>query len=293
MVAIIDKRRLKSCEVCNTNFKDKTRDIRKKYCSVKCRSVAGNRRFREKHYVKPKYSRKNENGKIRREAKEKGEIFWFPINPCQNGHLSKRRTSNAQCVECEKINNQKEYKKEINRKSVRKYQKTEKGRQRSLAFANSEKGKLNRLKYRASEKGKATLEKRVKSKEFKIAANAYTRERRKRDPVFKVAHAMRVAIKDFLKSKGIKKTQRTQEMIGCTPEFLKKYLEKQFYPHPITKKQMTWDNHTSKGWHIDHRIPLAKATTPELRKKIFHYTNLQPMWWEYNLAKRDKYEGEL
>ena len=71
-------------------------------------------------------------------------------------------------------------------------------------------------------------------------------------------------------------------MVGCTPEFLKEYLEKQFKPG------MTWQNYTRKGWHIDHRTPLDSAKTPEDIEKLMHYTNLQPMWWRENIIKSNK-----
>ena len=63
---------------------------------------------------------------------------------------------------------------------------------------------------------------------------------------------------------------------------LQEYLEKQF------KSGMTWKNHSLKGWHIDHIIPLNSAKTPEVVEKLMHYTNLQPMWATYNLKKGNK-----
>ena len=78
-------------------------------------------------------------------------------------------------------------------------------------------------------------------------------------------------------------------MVGCTPEFLKEYLEKKFYPHPKSKELMTWKNNTIRGWHVDHIKPLDKARTPEDVEKLMHYTNLQPMWMEENIRKSNKY----
>jgi hypothetical protein len=92
----------------------------------------------------------------------------------------------------------------------------------------------------------------------------------------------------FLKSKNIKKTNKTFKMVGCTPEFLKEYLEKQFYPHSKTKEPMTWKNNTIRGWHVDHIKPLASAKTMEGIEKLMHYTNLQPLWAEENLKKSNK-----
>lgn len=48
---------------------------------------------------------------------------------------------------------------------------------------------------------------------------------------------------------------------------------------------MTWENHSLKGWHIDHIKPLNLAKTEEELYKLCHYTNLQPMWAEENLKK--------
>ena len=71
-------------------------------------------------------------------------------------------------------------------------------------------------------------------------------------------------------------------MVGCSSEFLKEYLEKKF------TLGMTWQNHCTHGWHIDHIVPLASATTAENMKKLMHYTNLQPMWATENLKKGNK-----
>lgn len=31
-------------------------------------------------------------------------------------------------------------------------------------------------------------------------------------------------------------------------------------------------------WHLDHVTPLSTAETPEDIKRLWHYTNLQPLW---------------
>ena len=86
----------------------------------------------------------------------------------------------------------------------------------------------------------------------------------------------------------MKKEKKTFAMVGCTPKFLKGYLEKQLHRHPDTHQPMNWHNHTVHGWHIDHRIPLDKAKTPEDVEKLMHHTNLAPMWAEYNIKKGNK-----
>ena len=70
--------------------------------------------------------------------------------------------------------------------------------------------------------------------------------------------------------------------MGCTPEELKRYLESKWLPG------MTWKNHSLKGWHIDHIIPLDKAKNENDLKRLYHYTNLQPLWARENIIKSNK-----
>lgn len=67
---------------------------------------------------------------------------------------------------------------------------------------------------------------------------------------------------------------------GCSPEFLKEHLERQFV------EGMTWENRNE--WHIDHIIPLSSAKTEDELYELCHYTNLQPLWAEDNLKKSNK-----
>jgi hypothetical protein len=70
------------------------------------------------------------------------------------------------------------------------------------------------------------------------------------------------------------------DIVGCTQEFLKEYIENKFVDG------MTWENQGE--WHIDHRIPLSSANSEDEIYKLCHYTNLQPLWGEDNRIKSNK-----
>tara|TARA_Y100000294_G_C8488599_1_gene309814 strand:- start:63 stop:929 length:867 start_codon:yes stop_codon:yes gene_type:complete len=168
-----------------------------------------------------------------------------------------------------------------NRKEIiekkKNYNKSEKGKKTIIKYWLSPKGPLARRRYNQSEKGKKQN-------------NKYVRERKKRDPAFKIRLSLSNRLGSWLITKGIKKNSKTMELVGCSKEFCRKHIEKQFYPHPLTGKNMSWNNHGKYGWHIDHIIPFATIKDDELgnievQKKIMHYSNLQPLWAKENLKK--------
>ena len=110
----------------------------------------------------------------------------------------------------------------------------------------------------------------------------YQKNRRKTDPEFKISGNLRNRVYQAIK--GNSKSASTQELIGCSIEFLKSYLESQFEPW------MSWDNYGHKTWHIDHIRPCSSFdfSDPEQQKECFHYTNLQPLAASENLSKGAK-----
>jgi hypothetical protein len=107
----------------------------------------------------------------------------------------------------------------------------------------------------------------------------------KTNPHAKIATACRKRVQAIFRRSGIKKSSKTIELLGCTAKEAKQHIESQF------KDGMSWDNYGFYGWHIDHIKPCAAfdLTDPEEQKKCFHYTNLQPLWWQDNLSKGKKY----
>jgi len=77
-----------------------------------------------------------------------------------------------------------------------------------------------------------------------------------------------------------KKCVKTIDLLGCSGEELKLYLQSMF------KRGMNWENHGS-VWHVDHIMPCASfdLSDPNQQKRCFHYTNLQPLFALENLKK--------
>ena len=110
--------------------------------------------------------------------------------------------------------------------------------------------------------------------------NQYMVNKRNSDPIFKISFNVRKRIGKFLKINNLTKNNRTFDIVGCTPEFLKEHLEFRF------TNGMSWDNYGK--WHIDHIIPLSSAKNEDEVYKLCHYTNLQPLWAEDNIKKSNK-----
>ena len=115
---------------------------------------------------------------------------------------------------------------------------------------------------------------------YKLRKHKQRKERRNSDPVFNLVNRMRCRIWKYLTLFNITKKNKTFEIVGCTPEFLKEYLEKKF------KDGMSWESRHL--FHIDHIIPLSSAKTEKELYKLCHYTNLQPLWVDENLKKSNK-----
>jgi len=164
----------------------------------------------------------------------------------------------------------------------KKYRQTEKYKSRykenRKKYRLTEKYKASQKRYRQrSEKYKATTKKYHQSEKFKAYQKKY-----RTGILVRLSLNMRRRVSLFLKSKVIRKTSKTFQYVGCTPKELKTYLENKFQPG------MTWDNYGMNGWHIDHITALSRAKTEDELMKLFHFTNLQPLWAKENQKKYNK-----
>ena len=287
------------CPQCNKEFIKVFQN--EKYCSVVCRKL--NRKIYLKNYQK-KYNQTDiakEGKKIWRtsiEGKNYQKDYIKKYRKTDKGKEVQRKASKKYGkTEKGKLtlkkSDQKYTASSHGKETRKKYQQTDKFKDIQKIYIQSDRGKSVRkkheAKYNQSNHGKEIRKKYQQSDHGRAVLSNWFKAKYKSDPKFKMISVVRGRLGDFLRTNNMRKTNKTFVMVGCTPEFLKKHLEKQFHSHPDTHQPMNWHNHTLHGWHIDHKIPLDSAKTPDDVEKLMYYTNLQPMWAEYNIKKGNKY----
>ena len=111
----------------------------------------------------------------------------------------------------------------------------------------------------------------------------YMRNRRSIDPLLSLRDRIARGINKSLKKKGYTKTSMTYEILGCSYEEFKVYIESKFL------EGMSWDNRSE--WHLDHIIPVSYGLTEEEILALNHHSNFQPLWAIDNLRKSNRYIG--
>jgi hypothetical protein len=118
--------------------------------------------------------------------------------------------------------------------------------------------------------------------------NEYQKNRRLSDPLYKLKGRIRNIVYKTIKNNGFTKSCKTYEIIGCSYEEFKTYLESKFEPWMNWGNYGLYNGELNYGWDIDHITPLASATTEECVLKLNHHTNLQPLCSKVNRdIKRD------
>jgi len=102
-------------------------------------------------------------------------------------------------------------------------------------------------------------------------------------PEYRINHAIGRAIRKTLNGeKGV----RTNDIVGYTPDKLRKKLEQQF------TEDMSWEN-WGELWHIDHRIPSSwfniQSIDDPMIKHCWALENLQPKNAFENMSKQNKF----
>lgn len=121
-----------------------------------------------------------------------------------------------------------------------------------------------------------------KTPKYRARIRGYSYHRRRKDIQYALKDRLRATMSRALRRQFVKKSHRTMDLIGCTPESLRAHIESLFQPG------MTWVNRNL--WHVDHKRPLASfdLCDVEQQKTAFNWKNLQPLWAWQNQQKSDK-----
>jgi hypothetical protein len=226
--------------------------------------------------------------KVCSKCKEEKEVCEFQ----KNSHS--KSGFRSECSECSK-----HFKKKIPKERIQEYTKKyrEKNKEKILEkqkqyyFLNITKEQFRSKKYREKNNLNKSIkpvlskeDKKEKRKEYLLKNREIFKERRRNkynnDILYKLSQNVRNRLNTYIKTKNIRKTNKTFDLVGCNPKQLKEHIESQF------NDGMSWENRQE--WHIDHKIPLSSAKTEEELYKLCHYINLQPLWVEDNLKKSNK-----
>lgn len=175
------------------------------------------------------------------------------------------------------ISKSKEYR-ELNKESIKESKKEyyEKNKEdiisKNIIYCKKNKDRRNELARENYHKNNYKENKRI-----------YTKNKLEEDELFKLKFNIRTLIRNSIKRRFTKKSKKTTEILGCSFEELKLYLESKF------DDKMNWENQGT-YWHIDHIIPISYANNEEDVYLLNHYTNLQPLYWLDNLKKSNNYE---
>jgi hypothetical protein len=173
------------------------------------------------------------------------------------------------------------------------YEKTEKRRSYLSSDSSKERRRLrSKFEYAKDTRKEYVKEYLEKNKEYiREYKRAYNTKRKQTDTLYKLKSTFRSNITKCFKRINHKKSSPTTEILGCSFDYFKLYIESKF------ENWMTWDNYGNSvdengmSWDLDHIVPLSTATTKEEMEKLNHYTNFQPLDSRINrFQKKDKIE---
>lgn len=219
--------------------------------------------------------------KVCTQCKVGKEFKFFPIRKdSKDGFRNK-------CKECYKHNNKNYY--ENNKENLllqkKEYYKNNKENfliknkenyenNKEVRLSNAKEYYLSNREEILKKQRKYILENKENKKEY---YKIYFNNRLNTDKIFKLKHYIRSMIRSSFSLMGYSKSSQTLEILGCSFDEFKIYLESKF------EDWMTWENRglyngeLNYGWDIDHIIPLSSAKTEYDIVRLNHFSNLQPL----------------
>jgi len=190
----------------------------------------------------------------------------------------------SECISCTKIKASNWAKDNPNKMSIngKKYRESHKTEEQ-----------IRSRKYRENNKEERRLYKLTWRQHNKERLNEKERERRKKDPLFRIKGITRCLFKDaFIRAcegKFPKKNRMSEDVLCCSfSDFMGK-LESQFLDWMSWENQGICLNNSYKcSWHIDHIIPISYAKKEDDIYLLNHWSNLQPLCGKENMEKNAK-----
>jgi len=122
---------------------------------------------------------------------------------------------------------------------------------------------------------------KVKNKIYKSEnrnkINQSLRIKYQEDTIYRTKRLIISLISSSFRNNGFTKNPRSYQILGCTFEEFKQYLESKFEPWMTWENQGLYNGELNYGWDIDHIIPISSAKTEEDIIRLNHYTNFQPL----------------
>jgi hypothetical protein len=224
----------------------------------------------------------------RGDIRKDGMIFWAYAKGCKNDEnwitVAKFEEKKERCALFEKNPKRKASKSESDRKRNANPENKAKAAQRYKNPDTKQFWREYQKRYNSTPEAKEKARKRARKRrgdgEFRRYQNEYRKKRRSNDHLYSLIYRVRARTGSAFRDNGYGKTSKTNEIIGCSWEFLYSHIESQF------TKGMSWKNRSL--WHIDHIIPLSSANTEEEIKQLSHFSNLRPLWASDNISKKDR-----
>lgn len=264
----------------------------KSYHRSECKSCTKeyNKLYREKNVDKIREYRKKYN----KEHKEEIKIMNKKYREEHKEEIKEYVKKNRKRINETSRNWSKNNREKINlsrRKNYNKNKDVVKERLRKYYIRNSERIKENVKLYSKNNKEKVLERNKIYFQKNKHKINEkrkiYQKNRLKEDSVYKIKSQIRNLIKNAFLRKGMTKSKKTEEILGCDLELFYNYLLKTYK----NNYGIEWDK--VEKVHIDHIIPLSVAKTEEEVIKLNRYTNLQLLKEKDNLEKSNKIDWRL
>lgn len=139
-----------------------------------------------------------------------------------------------------------------------------------------------------------SLYKKEYKKNNKSVINKWHNKKWNEDNLYRLTFSIRNSTRESIVNSGYTKKLKTNDILGCSFEDFKLYIESKFEPWMTWNNRGLYNGEFNYGWDIDHIIPISTAKTEEDIIKLNHYTNLQPLCSKVNRdIKKDKLYYEI